>query len=122
MTCRNDKSSGLDGVFFNDFNRVDGSTMSDDEILFQEEVFGFLVVEIYFGNVPEFHLAGSVAGDEVVVVFGGGDGGESIVIWMLAIVFKSRSQISQLIQIPKTEILIRRHRNQFRVLPIFKNE
>lgn len=81
--------------------------MSDDEILFQEEVFGFLVVEINFGNVPEFHLPRSIAGDEVVIIFGGGDGGESIVVWMLAIVFKSRSQISQLIQIPKTEILIR---------------
>jgi len=68
--------------------------MGNDEILFQEEVFGFLVVEIDFGNVPEFHLARSVAGDEVVVVFGGGDGCESIVIWMLTIVFKSRSQIS----------------------------
>jgi hypothetical protein len=52
LTCGDDESTRFDGLFLDDLDGVDGGSMSDDEILFQEEVFGLLVVEVYFRNIP----------------------------------------------------------------------
>ena len=52
LTCGDDESTRFDGLLLDDLDGVDGSSVSDDEILFQEEVFGLLVVEVYFRNIP----------------------------------------------------------------------
>ena len=52
LTSGDDESTGLDGLLFDDLDGVDGCSVSDDEILLQKEVFGLLIVEIYFRNIP----------------------------------------------------------------------
>tara|TARA_B110000285_G_C15074306_1_gene589821 strand:- start:651 stop:812 length:162 start_codon:yes stop_codon:yes gene_type:complete len=53
--------------------------MGNDKIFLQKEVGSGWLVEIDFRNVPEFHLTRSITGDEIIIIFSGGDGGESIV-------------------------------------------
>ena len=53
--------------------------MGNDKIFLQKEVGSGGFVEIYFRNVPEFHLTRSITGDEIIIIFRSGDGGESIV-------------------------------------------
>ena len=40
-----------------DLNSVDGGSVSDDEVLLDELAVGFLIVEVYFADVPVLELA-----------------------------------------------------------------
>ena len=79
LTCRNDETSRLDGLLLNNLDCVNDCSMGNDKIFLQKEVGSGGFVEIYFRNVPEFHLTRSITGDEIIIIFRSGDGGESIV-------------------------------------------
>lgn len=70
LASRDNKSILLEVFIFNHLDGVNDSSVSDNEVFFDEEFFSFLFVEVNFTDVKHLHLARSVSYDDSVVVLG----------------------------------------------------
>ena len=85
MRCCDNEAITFNIFMLNDLNRINQSLVSNNKHFLNELAFRFLIVKIYVCYIPDFHLTGSVAGHQRVVIISYCTRRKLVILWMVAV-------------------------------------